>query len=464
MSYGIRPGDLDRMTRLGIDRYIQQQLNPSSESPELTQQIDQLTTLQKTPVELYQWHRQFNPRSQQGDPQANQLQQRNIRRQILEEAIQARLLRAVNSDRQLQEQMVDFWFNHFNVFSGKGLTRLWVGAYENTAIRPHALGRFRDLLEATARHPAMLYYLDNWQNTNPDSPGVRGRFKGLNENYARELMELHTIGVNGGYTQQDVVTLARIFTGWGLSHSRPGSDPSGFVFDENRHDFSDKTFLGQSIKGSGIKEGQQALDILAKHPSTARQISFKLAQYFVSDQPPQALVDRLSQRFLATDGNIRSVLETLFKSSEFWDSQSFDRKFKTPYQYVVSAMRATGTEVTDVRRIQATLEQLGMPIYGCQTPEGYKNTEAAWLNPDAMTRRLSFATAFSRGQFLRQQDKVQSASSSAIQVSRNNPIDANQLMKTLGDRFSDQTRSAIAQSPPNLRSALVLGSPEFMRR
>ncbi len=203
---------------------------------------------------------------------------------ISQEAINGKLLRAIASRRQLEEVMVDFWYNHFNVFVNKGQpTRIWVGSYEETAIRPYILGRFRDLLGATARHPAMLFYLDNWQNTDPNSKGARGRFKGLNENYARELMELHTLGVDGGYTQDDVVALARILTGWGLIRRRRGQDSSGFIFQGDRHDYGDKVFLGTTIKGTGMDEVEQALDILASHPSTARYISFKLAQYFVAD-------------------------------------------------------------------------------------------------------------------------------------------------------------------------------------
>lgn len=470
LSYGARPGDVERVTQMGTDRYLQQQLNPASipESPALSRQLSSLETLKMSPVSLFQ---AFNPRAGQPDqkpsPQVRQMNRQNAR-QVVEEAVQARLLRAVESDRQLEEQMVDFWFNHFNVFSGKGLTRLWVGSYENQAIRPHALGKFRDLLGATAQHPAMLFYLDNWQNTAPDSPGARGRLKGLNENYARELMELHTLGVNGGYTQQDVIALAKIFTGWGLSRAgRQDGDGSGFYFDAKRHDFSDKVFLGQTIKGSGKAEGEQALDMLAKHPATARHISFQLAQYFVADRPPQSLVDRLSQRFLETDGDIRLVLETLFKSSEFGDSRHFGQKFKTPYQYLVSAMRATGKSVTNAAALQASLQQLGMPLYGCQTPNGYDNTESAWLNPDAMTRRLSFATAIASGQFPALRSRGQNAElnrQAATQGAAKGPVDANQLLITLGDRFSDNTRQAIAASPSQLRTALILGSPEFMRR
>ncbi len=446
LSLGIRPGDIQKVNEMGIDRYIQQQLNPASipESAALTKQLAQLNTLSMSPVALAQ---QFRPRGQLG--KAQQTPNRQFAKNTMQQAVEARLLRATKSDRQLQESMVDFWFNHFNVFSGKGLTRIWVGAYEQEAIRPNTMGRFRDLLEATARHPAMLFYLDNWQNTDPKSPAARGRFQGLNENYARELLELHTLGVEGGYTQQDVIALAKILTGWGFRRAvQPiapaANDENGFYFDAKRHDFSDKIFLGQTIKGRGIAEVEQALDILAKHPATARRVSHKLAQYFVADQPPKALIDKMAQRFVATDGNIREVLGTLFRSAEFMDSKHYNAKFKTPYQYVVSVYRATGSDVSRPGLIQNTLQQLGMPLFGCQTPDGYKNTQAAWLNPDGMTRRLSFATIFS---------KLPSPSVNAIQ-----------LAQTVGDRFSIQTQQAIAASPPQLRTAIILGSPEFMSR
>jgi uncharacterized protein (DUF1800 family) len=496
LSFGPRPGDIATVEKLGIERYIQQQLSPESiqESPQLSQKLAELKTLNLTPVELL---RDYAPRPRNPEASARPARQADLKpsqppispaerqatqhklNSVLDESRQARLLRAIASQRQLQEVMVDFWFNHFNVFAGKGLVRIGVGSYEETVIRSHALGSFRELLEATAQHPAMLFYLDNWQNTAPNSPGARGRFKGLNENYARELMELHTLGVDSGYTQQDVTTLARILTGWGFC---PGllsriqtrqslPNQTGFCFDPRRHDNSNKTFLGQRMKGGGIEEIEQALDRLAKHPATARHISYKLAQYFVSDQPPQSLVNRLAQRFNNTNGNIKAVLETLFQSPEFWDPQYANAKFKTPYQYVVSAVRATGMAVHNVRPLYATLQQLGMPLYGCQTPDGYKNTQEAWLNPDAMTRRVSFATALANGQLPLTRPPLPLDSTTRLQTQvaldatrRGEPVDADQLTTTVGNLLLSSTEQAIAQSPPYLKSALILGSPEFMKR
>ncbi|MEO0934685.1 MAG: DUF1800 domain-containing protein, partial [Cyanobacteria bacterium J06641_2] len=334
LSFGAAPGDVAKVQEIGIDKYIQQQLTPESipEPQSLKNKLSQLQTLGLTPAQL---HSQYSVRRlPKPNPQMRK-QRRKKQRLILQQAVKARLLRSSESPRQLQEVMVDFWYNHFNVYQNKGLTRLWIGAYEEQAIRPYVFGKFRDLLGATARHPAMLFYLDNWQNTAPNNR-PRGRFKGLNENYARELMELHTLGVDGGYTQADVINLAKIFTGWGFR--RPGikfKDGYDFYFNAKRHDFTDKVFLSQEIKGSGIAEGEKALDILAKHPATARHISYKIAQYFLADKPPKTLVDKLSKRYLTTDGDIRAILETLFKSSEFWDEKYYNSKLKTPYQYAI---------------------------------------------------------------------------------------------------------------------------------
>jgi uncharacterized protein (DUF1800 family) len=493
LSFGPQPGDIERTTNLGVERYIQQQLNPNEipESQQLKTQLAQLETLNLNALALLEQIKL--PKSEKGQKPSPEQRKayRQEMRHVEEQAIEARLLRATQSPRQLQEVMVDFWYNHFNVFANKGVDRMLVGAYEQDAIRPHAFGRFRDLVEATAQHPAMLFYLDNWQNTAPiATPNPRKKMQGLNENYARELMELHTLGVDGGYTQQDVVALAKILTGWTFRRAaRPGVGQSGFYFDAKRHDYTDKVFLGHTIKGSGITEGEQAFDILAKSPATARHISFKLAQYFVADLPPKPLVDRLSQKYRSTDGNIREVLNALFYSPEFWDSRNYNAKFKTPYQYALSAVRATGTEVTNFRPIVGFLQQAGMPLYGCLTPDGYKNTEAAWLNPDALTRRISFATALASGRLplttadarpaafnpspLQRKERLARAgamssaslnsqpSSAPVTVSS---LDAKQLEMTLGYPFSAKTQGAIATSPPQLRAALMLGSPEFMRR
>jgi uncharacterized protein (DUF1800 family) len=339
--------------------------------------------------------------------------------------------------------MVDFWFNHFNVFSGKGLDDVWIGNYEQQAIRPFVLGRFRDLLFATTKHPAMLVYLDNTLSTAPGSPGARGRQKGLNENFAREVMELHTLGANGGYTQEDVVTLARVLTGWGVNQPNARLFPEyAAVFEGARHDYSPKVFLGHPLQSRGKAEGEEALDILAHSPATAHHIAFELAQYFVADEPPPALVERLAARFLETDGNIREILRTLFASSEFWDSRG--DKYKTPYEFVISAVRAAGVPLGNVRPLLGAMDQLGMPLFGCLTPDGYKNTEDAWLSPHATTGRISFATALVR--------------------SSPGAVDDAHLEAIFGSTMSEGTRAVIQESPQALRAALILGSPEFMHR
>ncbi|AFY44731.1 DUF1800 domain-containing protein [Nostoc sp. PCC 7107] len=457
LSFGAKPGDLQKVQSLGVESYIKQQLSPNSisEPPSLTRQLSQLDTLRLNTVEV----REYLKNSPQATPEEKKAQQRKGNK-ILPEAVKARLLRATSSNRQLQEVMVDFWYNHFNVYGGKGNARYWTSAYEQEAIRPYVFGRFRDLLGATAHHPAMLVYLDNAQNKGSGRRGVTPR---VNENYARELMELHTLGADGGYTQQDVIALARIFTGWGIA--RPNQQTNGkslFYFEPKFHDPSDKVFLGRTIKASGEAEGETALDILARSPATAHHISYQLAQYFVSDRPPTSLVNRLTQRFLKTDGNIRAVLETLFQSPEFWDKKYFNAKFKTPLQYTVSAVRATGLEVNNTLPLSRNLEQLEMPLYGCRTPDGYKNTQDVWLNPEAMNRRLSFATALGGGR-VPLLGTVNNAPKSKS-INRIQPLDATQLINTLGNSLSPKTQSAIASSPPELKAALVLGSPEFMRR
>ena len=450
LSFGPRPGDIQRVQSMGIDNYIQSQLRPETirESQQLTNELSTLKTLYLSPVQLFNEYGPLPPRQQKKLTQKQRQARTKRMRRILNQARRSNFSRAISSNRQLQEVMINFWFNHFNISVSKGRPiRLWIGAYERDAIRPYALGNFRVLLGATAYHPAMLFYLDNWLNTAPGSQGARGRFKGLNENYARELMELHTMGVNGGYKQQDIITLAKIFTGWGLQ--RRSGDGSGFKFYANRHDNSDKIFLGIPIKGGGIEEGEKALDILANHPSTARFISYKLAQYFVADQPPETLVNRLAKRFQETNGNIRFVLETLFSSSEFWSEKYYGSKFKTPYQYIISAARATGTDKPRFGRIHGMLSQLGMPLYGCATPDGYKNTKEAWLNPDAIMRRTSFATIISRGN---------------LSQGKPTPINHQQLSLALGNNFSSKTQAVISNSPNNLQAALILGSPEMMER
>src|SRR5271169_2421915 len=359
LAFGPTLEDFNHVRSIGIDRYIAEQLDPESipEPFELQWRIAALDTLRYNAAQLRQLYGPLTGIRGFTLPPELEKMQRERARTIVQQAAQARILRAVLSRRQLQEVMVDFWFNHFNVFAGKDLDHLWIGDYERQAIRPFALGRFRDLLFATTKHPAMLVYLDNTLSTAPGSPGARGNRSGLNENFAREVMELHTLGADGGYTQEDVVTLARVFTGWGVNPPDARVFPEhAAVFEGARHDYSPKVFLGHPLQSRGKAEGEEALDILAHSPATARHIAFELAQYFVADEPPQTLVERLAARFLETDGNIREMLRTLFASNEFWDSRG--AKYKTPYQFVISAVRAAGVSLGSVRPLLGTMVQL----------------------------------------------------------------------------------------------------------
>jgi uncharacterized protein (DUF1800 family) len=448
LAFGPTLNDFRYVKQVGIDRYIAEQLDAGSipEPLELQWRLAGLDTLRFHPVMLRQLYGPPRPLRGFKVPAELYRLQRERARVVVRQASDARLFRAVLSRRQLQEVMVDFWFNHFNVFSGKELDYLWVGSYEQRAIRPHALGRFRDLLFAATKHPAMLVYLDNTLSSAPGSPGARGGAAGLNENFARELMELHTLGADGGYTQDDVVTLARVLTGWAINRPDGGGLPDhAAVFEGGRHDFTAKVFLGQPLRSRGKSEGEEALDILARSPATARHIGFELAQYFVADEPPSALVEQLAARFLETGGDIREMLRTLFSSREFRDSDG--QKYKTPYQFVISAVRAAGVPVNDTRPLLNAMNQLGMPLFGCLTPDGYKNTEEAWLSPDATTRRIGFATAFANGDL-----GLGGA-----------PTEAH-LTQIFGGALTSETRETIAQARPALRAALILGSPDFMRR
>jgi uncharacterized protein (DUF1800 family) len=489
LGYGPRPGDLDQVMTMGSEAYIEQQLAPEriAVPAPLQQRLDALPTTRLGVAELF---RRYGPpmRRDAGTDEMARKQVQQEANHVTEEAMEARLLRAVYSPAQLQEVMTDFWFNHFNVFRGKGLPdRIWLAAYERDAIRPYAMGRFRDLLGATAKHPAMLFYLDNWQSRAPSKDLFGGAKGGLNENYAREVMELHTLGVDGGYSQKDVTELARILTGWTyLPRDWANYGDTPFAFEPKRHDQGGKLFLGEPFDNTGQEEGERALDLLAESPQTARHIAYQLAQYFVADDPPPKLVERLARRYRQTDGNIREVLRSLFHSPEFWDAANFDNKFKTPYQYVVSATRASGIDVLNFRPLMGSLDQLGMPLYGCQTPDGYKNTQSAWLNPDAMVYRLNFATALGAGKLplLKPEQLLPppgggnaavgggdsmarlmpaGAPQADTPADRPPPADPMVLQAVLGNPFSLQTSEALAAAPPALRASLMLGSPEFMR-
>jgi uncharacterized protein (DUF1800 family) len=330
----------------------------------------------------------------------------NSTRMVGAEEMQVRLVRDIYSERQLEAVMTDFWLNHFNVYVRKNQNEpYYIPAYERETIRPHALGKFEDLLVATAKSPAMLMYLDNWQSIGPDSQAARqgpalARFaqnpqvkaalkdRGLNENYGRELMELHTLGVNGGYTQADVTEVAKVFTGWTIDQPARGG---GFQFDERKHEPGTKEVLGQKIKENGMNEGLEVLHMLASSPATAKFISTKLAVRFVSDDPPPALVDRMTQAYLTSDGDIKTVLRTMFESPEFWSTDVERAKVKTPLEFVTSAVRASGATVANSLGLVLALDRLGMPLYGMQTPNGYSWQSEGWVSTGALVSRMNFA-------------------------------------------------------------------------
>jgi uncharacterized protein (DUF1800 family) len=316
------------------------------------------------------------------------------------ELLQTRLLTDIYSQRQLQAVMTDFWLNHFNVYLKKGQLAPWyLVDYQQNVIAPRAMGKFEDLLVATAKSPAMLFYLDNRSSIGPHSiaamraqanPAAKNKDPGLNENYARELMELHTLGVDGGYTQKDVTEVAKVFTGWTIEEPRRGV---GFTFNERRHEPGPKIVMGQTIPENGEQEGLDVLHRLATSPATAHHLSQQLAERFVSDTPPPALVDRMAKTYLHTDGDIRQVLRTMFTSPEFWSREAYRAKVKTPEEFVLSAVRATGGEVERPAIVLNAMGQLGMPFFGCQTPNGYSWMAGTWVNSGDLLSRINIALA-----------------------------------------------------------------------
>src|SRR5579872_411338 len=438
----------------------------------------------------------------------------NPQQVVVQELGQAKLLRAIYSDRQLEQVMTDFWFNHFNVFAGKGPERLLVTNYEQNVIRPHALGKFEDLLMATAKSPAMLFYLDNWLSVGPNSMQAQGipsrpmygpygrprRFppprpnqrrkqnSGLNENYGRELLELHTLSVNGGYSQRDVTEVAKVFTGWTIDKPNDGGS---FLYDPRKHEPGPKFVLGHRIKPKGEDEGKEVLHMLATSPQTAHFISLKLAQRFVSDDPPAALVDRMAKTFQKKKGDIREVLTTLFQSPEFWATDTYRAKVKTPLEFVASAVRATGADVDDALPLARQIGNMGMPLYSAQPPTGYSMKADTWVSSSALLNRMNFALGLTAG-------KVRGVKVDAVQLAGGPPLpaDPSTALSTmeatlLASDVSKQTHDSIvaqlaspakggpqqnasnakpgkqdANRPPDASTiaGLLLGSPEFQRR
>jgi uncharacterized protein (DUF1800 family) len=516
LGFGARPGDIDRVRQMGLARYIDQQLDPSHVAdaaldarleafPTLSMSTRALSEQYFAPAREAQRALQLQKaaddkamNAEAGAPKAppavspELAKLRQNQQTVLNDLTQAHLLRAVMSERQLQEVLADFWFNHFNVFAGKGQVREYLPEYERDVIRPHVLGNFRDLLGAVAHSPAMLFYLDNWQSSTPNAgpaipPQVAQRLadprtpppqrqmilqrlqqmqsqrqrqtRGLNENYGRELMELHTLGVDGGYTQKDVVEVARALTGWTIDRPQQGG---AFIFRPEMHDTGEKIILGEKFPaGHGQDEGERVLDLLARHPSTAHHIAFQLAQRFVSDEPPAALVDRAARVFTDTKGDLREVVRAIVTSPEFFAADAYRAKMKTPLEFVVSVARASGATVMNAQPLAAALRgQLGMPLFGCQPPTGYSNTADAWVNTGALLNRMNFAVQMVSGQGRGLRVDVASLAPDASPEARDH------LVKVLlaGD-VSDGTRQVLAQAEnPQHLLALALGSPEFQRR
>ena len=423
---------------------------------------------------------------------------------VVEELAMAKMTRAVSSERQLQQMMDDFWFNHFNVFAGKGEVKWYLISYERDVIQPHALGKFKDLVTATAKSPAMLFYLDNYLSADPKAaqrlaaqramrqmprggrrPSApanpqksKKQERGLNENYGRELMELHTLGVDGGYTQKDVTEVARCFTGWSIEKPR---EIAVFKFDEKLHDPDVKVVLGKKIHSGGMKDGEQVIELLSKNPNTAKFISTKLARRFVSDNPPPALVARMAKTFHKSDGDIREVMRTMIYSPEFWSRQAYRAKVKTPYELVASSVRALGTDVDTPMPLVQWVARIGEPLYQCQPPTGYSDKAETWVNTGALLSRLNFSLALAGNKVRGSRSDVlavlgretggdaKGALDRAVQVflgGQAAPATVETLERQLENPQVLQARldDAVKQADLGVVTGLVLGAPEFQRR
>ncbi len=424
---------------------------------------------------------------------------------VVAELAMAKVTRAIYSERQLQQVMDDFWFNHLNVFAGKGEDRYYLTSYERDVIQPHTLGKFKDLLTASAKSPAMLFYLDNFLSADPraaqreaqeryarqmaryrgwgpqpvpPSAQKKNNERGLNENYGRELMELHTLGVDGGYTQKDVTEVARCFTGWTIE--KPRQNPE-FKFDDRLHDPDPKYVLGKKIHAGGIKDGEEVIDLLVHDPSTARFISTKLARRFVSDNPPPALVDRMAKSFAESDGDIKAVMHTMIYSPEFWSRETYRAKIKTPFELVVSATRELGTDVDMPQPLVGWVGRIGEPIYQCQPPTGYADKADTWVNTGALLNRLNFSLALAGNKMRGSRTDVaallgaetsgdaKAALERAVQVflgGQVGPTAVETLEKQLDSPQVVQAKldDPVKQVDLGVVAGLVLGAPEFQRR
>ncbi|MGC1619395.1 MAG: DUF1800 domain-containing protein [Candidatus Acidiferrum sp.] len=596
LAYGPRPGDIERVKQMGLAKWIDDQLNPSSiDDNTLDARLEDFPTLRMSSAKLMEEY----PRPKQVEKQASQRAQAQIEQdqqrrsdvaaavvakdmqaspastdsatmdaketpsassagqsdtadanapspmkddpaqensvvksagkrralsggdpnnfaralgenskrpqRVIAELAMAKVTRAIYSERQLEQVMDDFWFNHLNVFAGKGEDRYYLTSYERDVIQPHALGKFKDLLTASAKSPAMLFYLDNFLSVDPraaqrlaEERAMRqqmryGRFgqpfpsqgqqkkgneRGLNENYGRELMELQTLGVDGGYTQKDVTEVARCFTGWTID--KPRQNPE-FKFDDRLHDPDPKIVLGKKIHAGGMKDGEEVINLLAHHPSTAKFISTKLARRFVSDNPPPELVARMAQTFEESDGDIKEVMHTMIYSPEFWSREAYRAKIKTPFELVVSAARALGTDVDMPQPLVGWVARIGEPLYQCQPPTGYADKADAWVNTGALLNRLNFSLALAGNRMRGSRTDVGSllgvestadakaALERAVQVflgGQAAPTTVETLEKQLDNPEVVQARldDPVKHVDLGVVAGLVLGAPEFQRR
>jgi uncharacterized protein (DUF1800 family) len=541
LSYGPRPGDIERIRQMGLEKWIDQQLHPDSiDDSALEKRLNKYSTLKMSSADLLA---EFPPPNQAAkaagetkEEYRQQLQQKrktavaqmtatgedNMDRaqanlakmqgpgRIIADLSMGKLDRAIYSNRQLETVMEDFWFNHFNVFANKGADRWLLTSYVRDTIRPHTMGKFQDLLVATAKSPAMLFFLDNWLSVDPAAfqrrqqemamrrARFQGRFgtdfpfpqaaeanakknnqdRGLNENYGREVMELHTVGVDAGYTQQDVIEMARSLTGWTVSEPRRNPE---FVFKPEFHADGKKVVMGHTFDAGGEKDGEEALKMLAKDPHTAKFISTEIARHFVSDNPPQTLVDRMAGTYEKSDGDIRAVLKTMIYSPEFWSKEAYRAKIKTPFELVASTARALNADVEISLPLAMWVGRMGEPLFLCQPPTGYSDKSQAWVNTGALLNRLNFSLAFASGHLAGTSVDLapmfgdealrdpELALTRSIDLFLGGQIDP-QARQTLEGRLNDpqilQARldDTVKKVNEGLLSGLVLGTPEFQRR
>jgi uncharacterized protein (DUF1800 family) len=546
LGYGPRPGDLENVRSMGLDKWIEHQLHPDSISDAaLDQRLNAYPTLAMTSQELLekyppedqaakkqgltkdQYKDQMDEKvraavaqmKQTSDADRAQIELVKIQgpRRIVTELSMGKLDRAVYSDRQLEAVMEDFWFNHFNVFENKGADRWMLTAYVRDSIRPHTMGKFQELLLATAKSPAMLFFLDNWLSADPlaskehqqemaarrrtyqgifmggsyppgtfpgnPAPGVaatnqKKQERGINENYGREVMELHTLGVDGGYTQQDVIEMAKCLTGWTVKE--PRKNPR-FFFDDHIHTNGKKVVLGRTFNYGGMKDGEEALKMLANQPATAHFISTELARHFVSDNPPAALVDRMAQTFVNSHGEIHEVLKTMIYSPEFWSRETYRAKVKTPFELAASTARALNSEVSVPVQLVQWVGRMGEPLFQCQPPTGYSDKAETWVNTGSLLNRLNFAMTLAGGKMLGTSVDMESllgkdatgdpeiALSRALDIFLDSQV-APATHEVLEDRLNDpQIVQARLDDPvkhvnEGMIAGLVLGAPEFQRR